>query len=114
MDEGSLSGPAQQQRVQFLENNLEKITKVYKKLLGEMADLRMEQPKMEALIRGREGRITLLEGALKEIKARAEMEKKKYKSEVEQIKEDYRRRLRKQTPHIVKPIRPGQVFLSHL
>ncbi|CAI5444977.1 unnamed protein product [Caenorhabditis angaria] len=110
--EDSLSGPAQKQRIQFLENNLDKLTKVHKQLVRDNADLRVELPKMEARLRGREDRIKMLETALRDSKQRSQAERKKYQQEVERIKEAVRQRnmRRMNAPQIVKPIRPGQVY----
>ncbi|CAI2349677.1 unnamed protein product [Caenorhabditis sp. 36 PRJEB53466] len=110
--EDSLSGPAQKQRIQFLENNLDKSTKVHKQLVRDNADLRVELPKMEARLRGREDRIKMLETALRDSKQRSQAERKKYQQEVERIKEAVRQRnmRRMNAPQIVKPIRPGQVY----
>uniref|UniRef100_A0A1I7X2T3 Kinesin motor domain-containing protein n=1 Tax=Heterorhabditis bacteriophora TaxID=37862 RepID=A0A1I7X2T3_HETBA len=111
-EEDCLSGPAQKQRIQFLENNLDKLTKVHKQLVRDNADLRVELPKMEARLRGREDRIKQLETALRDTKERAQMERRKYQQEVERIKDAVRQRnMRRQNmPQIVKPIRPGQVY----
>ncbi|CAB3401666.1 unnamed protein product [Caenorhabditis bovis] len=110
--EDQLSGPAQKQRIQFLENNLDKLTKVHKQLVRDNADLRVELPKMEARLRGREDRIKMLEVALRDSKNRSQAERKKYQQEVERIKEAVRQRnmRRMNMPQIVKPIRPGQVY----
>uniref|UniRef100_A0A158P860 Kinesin-like protein n=1 Tax=Angiostrongylus cantonensis TaxID=6313 RepID=A0A158P860_ANGCA len=111
IDEDCLSGPAQKQRIQFLENNLDKLTKVHKQLVRDNADLRVELPKMEARLRGREDRIKQLETALRDTKERSQLERRKYLQEVERIKDAVRQRnMRRQTPQIVKPIRPGQVY----
>ncbi|CAD6197428.1 unnamed protein product [Caenorhabditis auriculariae] len=111
-EEDSLSAPAQKQRIQFLENNLDKLTKVHKQLVRDNADLRVELPKMEARLRGREDRIKQLEAALRDSKQRSQTERKKYQQEVERIKEAVRQRnmRRMNAPQIVKPIRPGQVY----
>ncbi|KAJ1357189.1 hypothetical protein KIN20_015268 [Parelaphostrongylus tenuis] len=111
VEEDCLSGPAQKQRIQFLENNLDKLTKVHKQLVRDNADLRVELPKMEARLRGREDRIKQLETALRDTKERSQLERRKYLQEVERIKDAVRQRnMRRQTPQIVKPIRPGQVY----
>ncbi|WKX99993.1 hypothetical protein Q1695_014680 [Nippostrongylus brasiliensis] len=112
VEEDCLSGPAQKQRIQFLENNLDKLTKVHKQLVRDNADLRVELPKMEARLRGREDRIKQLETALRETKERSQLERRKYQQEVERIKDAVRQRnmRRQNTPQIVKPIRPGQVY----
>ncbi|KHJ88955.1 kinesin motor domain protein [Oesophagostomum dentatum] len=111
-EEDCLSGPAQKQRIQFLENNLDKLTKVHKQLVRDNADLRVELPKMEARLRGREDRIKQLETALRETKERSQLERRKYQQEVERIKDAVRQRnmRRQNTPQIVKPIRPGQMY----
>ncbi|CAJ0599940.1 unnamed protein product [Cylicocyclus nassatus] len=112
VEEDCLSGPAQKQRIQFLENNLDKLTKVHKQLVRDNADLRVELPKMEARLRGREDRIKQLETALRETKERSQLERRKYQQEVERIKDAVRQRnmRRQNTPQIVKPIRPGQMY----
>ncbi|KAK6741070.1 hypothetical protein RB195_009119 [Necator americanus] len=112
VEEDCLSGPAQKQRIQFLENNLDKLTKVHKQLVRDNADLRVELPKMEARLRGREDRIKQLETALRETKERSQLERRKYQQEVERIKDAVRQRnmRRQNTPQIVKPIRPGQIY----
>lgn len=46
------------------------------------ADLRVELPKMEARLRGREDRIKQLETALRETKERSQLERRKYQQEV--------------------------------
>ncbi|KRZ45609.1 Kinesin heavy chain [Trichinella pseudospiralis] len=92
-EEEFVSSMAQKQKILFLENNLDQLTKVHKQLVRDNADLRCELPKLEKRLRATMERVKSLETALKEAKEAAMKDRKKRGFPAAQI---------------AKPIRPGQ------
>uniref|UniRef100_A0A8C5UR46 Kinesin-like protein n=1 Tax=Microcebus murinus TaxID=30608 RepID=A0A8C5UR46_MICMU len=94
---------SQKQKISFLENNLEQLTKVHKQLVRDNADLRCELPKLEKRLRATAERVKALEGG-------AMKDKRRYQQEIgewDDLQEQIHYMTSGTRATAAKPVRPG-------
>lgn len=102
---------AQRQKISFLENNLEHLTKEHKQLVHDNADLHCRLSKLETQLRAKAERVKALELALKAAKGNASRDREWYHSEVDLLRKAVRQmnfNRRGYFAQTAKRIHPGQ------
>lgn len=83
----SLGSKSQQQKMAFLERNLEQLTKVQKQLVEQNATIKKDFSVAERRLATRNERITKLEDLLQEAQTRLELQNQKFDSQVADLRE---------------------------
>eukprot|EP00117_Sycon_ciliatum_P046007 scpid28833/ scgid5520/ Kinesin heavy chain len=106
----STASSAGNQKVAFLETNLQQITTAHKQLIQSHNELQREFSKLDARVKAKSERINLLETAIANIKQDYRDKKRQLTVELDQIKKTYEARMKRGGVHrstIVKAVRPG-------
>ncbi|XP_064401804.1 kinesin heavy chain-like isoform X2 [Halichondria panicea] len=103
--------------IQFLERNLEELSRTHKKTASENSELQREIPRLHTILAGKSRRIGELESLLQETKMAANQEYERLRTENEKTKQNFMKRLkekekeaqsgrviRRQGPSIVRPV----------
>ncbi|VDL93185.1 unnamed protein product [Schistocephalus solidus] len=105
-EDGSEGTLQQREKIEFLNNTVRELTSSNKSLQRDNADLQCELPRLEKRLNATFDRVHELEDTLREFREKAVLEKQRYKTEIDRLKENMLGGT-KRGVNIAKPIRVG-------